>query len=62
MIDVWGPAPLHYGQSLNAWWRIIWFLFGLTPLALAVTGVSTWLAKRSVRKRRRRAVAATASA
>jgi uncharacterized iron-regulated membrane protein len=53
LLDSWGSAMFHYGQSVNAWWRAIWFAFGLTPLLLAATGVSTWLAKRSVRKRRK---------
>jgi uncharacterized iron-regulated membrane protein len=52
LLDDWGGPMFHYGQSLNGWWRAIWFGFGLTPLLLAVTGISTWLAKRSVRKRR----------
>ncbi len=55
LLDTWGPATFHYGESVNGWWRVIWLLFGLSPLALAVTGVSTWLFKRKVRKRRARA-------
>ncbi|MFI7588696.1 PepSY-associated TM helix domain-containing protein [Spongisporangium articulatum] len=62
VLDNWSGALFHYGQSVNGWWRIIWFLFGLTPILLAITGVSTWLAKRSVRKRRERARAERAAA
>ena len=50
--DTWRYGTLHYGFAVNGWWRLIWFLFGLTPLLLAVTGISTALAKRSVRKRK----------
>jgi uncharacterized iron-regulated membrane protein len=61
LLDSWGGALFHYGQSFNGWWRLFWFVFGLTPLALAVTGVSTWLVKRKVRRRRRAAQAASAA-
>jgi uncharacterized iron-regulated membrane protein len=60
IMDTWGAATLHYGQSVNGWWRLFWFVFGLAPLVLAVTGVSTWLAKRSVNKRKRAAARARA--
>ena len=56
LLDAWGASVFHYGFAVNGWWRLIWFAFGLTPLLLAFTGVSTWLAKRSVRKRRRQNV------
>jgi uncharacterized iron-regulated membrane protein len=55
----------HYGQFLGWLPRIVWLLFGLTPLALAITGMSTWLYKRGKKKekqRRRRAAAAAAAA
>ena len=52
--------PTHFGWNVNAWWRAIWFVLGLAPLALFVTGVSTWLFRRGV-KRRRRAAAQDAS-
>lgn len=52
--------PSHFGWLVNGWWRIIWALFGLAPLALAVTGVSTWLFRRGVQRRRRAARGATA--
>jgi uncharacterized iron-regulated membrane protein len=54
ILDVWGSSALHYGQTFNPWIRSIWFLLGLTPLLLAITALSTWLAKRKVRKRRNR--------
>jgi uncharacterized iron-regulated membrane protein len=47
--------PVHSGFFVNAWWRVIWCVLGLVPLLLMWTGISTWLFKRSVRKRRRRA-------
>ncbi|SOD70905.1 uncharacterized iron-regulated membrane protein [Jatrophihabitans sp. GAS493] len=62
LYDNWGAPMFHYGQSVNGWWRIPWFLFGLTPILLAVTGVSTWLAKRGVKKRRLQARKARESA
>jgi uncharacterized iron-regulated membrane protein len=58
ILDDLGPATFHYGESFNGWWRLIWLAFGLTPLVLAVTGLSTWLAKRTVKKRRKRAATA----
>ena len=50
--------PLHAGWALNSWVRIIWVVLGLVPLLLAVTGLSTWLFKRGLRKRRKRRLAA----
>lgn len=47
--------PAHFGWLVNSWWRLIWFLFGLTPLALAVTGLSTWLFKRATKHGKRAA-------
>ncbi|MGA8114823.1 MAG: PepSY-associated TM helix domain-containing protein [Actinocatenispora sp.] len=53
----------HFGWMVNGWWRIIWFAFGLAPLALGLTGLSTWLVRRRVKKRRRaRRAPATAAA
>jgi uncharacterized iron-regulated membrane protein len=52
--------PLHSGWALNPWVRIIWVVLGLVPLLLAVTGLSTWLFKRGLRKRRARRLAAAA--
>jgi uncharacterized iron-regulated membrane protein len=51
--DEWSTTVGHYGVAISPWWRWIWVLFGLAPLALAVTGVSTWLYKRGVAKRKR---------
>ncbi|MEV5648418.1 PepSY-associated TM helix domain-containing protein [Nocardia sp. NPDC052254] len=45
--------PAHFGWLVNGWWRLIWLIFGLTPLALAITGTSTWLFKRRVRASKR---------
>ncbi|MBF6166295.1 PepSY domain-containing protein [Streptomyces gardneri] len=47
--------PAHFGWMVNGWWRLVWLAFGLTPLALAVTGLSTWLLRRRTRHRRERA-------
>jgi uncharacterized iron-regulated membrane protein len=58
--DAWGASVFHYGFAVNGWWRLVWFVFGLTPLLLAFTGVSTWLAKRAVRKRKKKAVTSAA--
>ena len=35
--------PAHFGWLVNGWWRIIWFVLGIAPLALMVTALSTWL-------------------
>ncbi|MEU6563622.1 PepSY-associated TM helix domain-containing protein [Nocardia nova] len=45
--------PAHFGWLVNGWWRLIWLVFGLTPLALAITGTSTWLFKRRTRRSKR---------
>ena len=57
--DLWTKwnFPVHAGQPVNGWWRSIWFAFGLTPILLMVTGISTWLYKRKTRKSRRQAAA-----
>ncbi|MBB5915610.1 putative iron-regulated membrane protein [Nocardia transvalensis] len=44
--------PAHFGWLVDGRWRVIWLAFGLTPLALGITGVSTWLFRRRTRKRR----------
>ena len=44
--------PLHFGFPVNALWRIIWLIAGLTPVLLAWTGVSTWLVRRKSKKTR----------
>ncbi|GAA5156904.1 PepSY-associated TM helix domain-containing protein [Pseudonocardia eucalypti] len=51
---------LHFGTLVGPGPRVIWLLFGLTPIPLAVTGLTVWLTKRrSARNRRRRARAST---
>ncbi|MBF6468746.1 PepSY domain-containing protein [Nocardia beijingensis] len=47
--------PAHFGWLVNGWWRLIWLALGLTPLALAVTGLSTWSVRRRTRRRDNRA-------
>jgi hypothetical protein len=58
MIDEDWNFPVHAGWIVDPWWRIAWGVLGLVPLLLAITGVSTWLYKRGLRKRRLRAAAA----
>lgn len=54
---------LHFGTSVSALPRLIWLLFGLTPVLLGITGTTVWLTKsRSNRNRRRRRRATAASA
>lgn len=61
--DEWAQPTLHYGHSVNGYWRALWFVLGLTPLILMLTGLSTWLFRRQVRRRRAAArVAADATA
>jgi len=50
--------PTHSGFFVNGWIRILWLVLGLVPLVLMWTGVSTWLFKRTVHKRRLKAAAA----
>ena len=50
--------PLHSGVFMNGWWRIIWLVFSLMPLALAATGLSTWLVRHKNARRKREAAAA----
>ncbi len=55
--------PSHFGWYVNGWWRAIWAIFGLTPLLLGITGVSTWLVRiRKARAREARQRARTATA
>ncbi|WP_168582057.1 PepSY-associated TM helix domain-containing protein [Gephyromycinifex aptenodytis] len=44
--------PSHAGTFVNPWIRAVWFIGGFTPLALMVTGVSTWLYRRNSAKKR----------
>ena len=53
--------PLHSGWVVNGWWRLVWLAGALSPLVLAVTGVSTWLVRRRTARTRRRAAARRAS-
>jgi uncharacterized iron-regulated membrane protein len=46
----WGPG-VHMGYPVGWIPRLIWVGFGLTPLALGITGTAMWL----VRRRKRRA-------
>jgi uncharacterized iron-regulated membrane protein len=54
--------PSHFGWLVNGWWRIVWFVLGLAPLALGVTGVSTWLFRGGAKRRRRKATRARLAA
>lgn len=46
--------PVHSGYVVDGWWRLIWLAFGLVPILLGITGLSTWLVRRrSARSRRR---------
>ncbi len=47
--------PFHAGIPFNGWWRTIWLFVGLTPLLLAVTGITTWVTRRRMRGRKRAA-------
>lgn len=50
--DEWAQPALHYGTAVNGYWRALWFALGLAPLLLFITGTSTWLYRRRVRRRR----------
>lgn len=50
--DEWAQPALHYGHAVNPYWRTFWFGLGMTPLLLLLTGISTWLYRRGVRRRR----------
>lgn len=55
--------PVHSGFIVDGWWRSIWVVVGLAPLALMITGVSTWLVRhRSARRRRQAARGRTRTA
>ncbi|WP_328606739.1 PepSY domain-containing protein [Amycolatopsis sp. NBC_00345] len=53
--------PAHFGWLIGPWWRIVWFVLGLAPLALMLTGLSTWLFRTGSKRRRRKAKQATAA-
>lgn len=57
--DSWS-YPVHSGYVVNGWWRLLWLVLGLSPLLLAVTGISTWLVRRRTKKARKTAIAARA--
>ena len=44
---------LHFSTGIGWLWTLLVFLSGLTPLALAITGVTAWWMKRAARKRER---------
>lgn len=46
--------PAHAGYIVNGWWRLIWMLFALSPVLLAITGISTWLVRRTTKKNQKR--------
>ncbi len=50
--------PFHAGYFAGWGWRSAWLVFGLAPLLLAVTGVTTWWMRRRKRRRKRRPVMA----
>ncbi len=58
--DSWS-YPVHTGYIVNGWWRLIWLALALSPLLLAITGVSTWLTRRSTKRARRKARSAGTS-
>ena len=43
----------HAGTPFNPGWRAAWIVFGLAPLLLAITGITTWLIRRRARRRKR---------
>jgi uncharacterized iron-regulated membrane protein len=51
---------LHFGTIANSGWRLIFLLFGLSPLILGFTGIVMWLRRRKSRRRRRNARTVTA--
>jgi uncharacterized iron-regulated membrane protein len=60
IVDDWF-YPVHAATFVNGWWRLLWLVLGLAPVALAVTGVWTWLIRRGKRRRKRRRAGAAAS-
>nr|WP_286144045.1 PepSY-associated TM helix domain-containing protein [Mycobacterium sp. D16R24] len=51
--DEWASSAVHYGLAVNGYWRAIWFVLGMTPLLLAITGFSTWHWRHRARLRAR---------
>lgn len=46
--------PIHAGIAVPWWARIIWFIFGMIPLFLAVTGLRMYVIKRKGRMAQKR--------
>jgi uncharacterized iron-regulated membrane protein len=61
--QLWNDAsfPLHAGDFLGTPSRIVWFIVGLSPIVLAVTGTVMWVV-RFRRRRKRAAVISTRNA
>jgi uncharacterized iron-regulated membrane protein len=60
IVDDWF-YPLHAGTFVDGWWRTVWLVVGMTPLLLAITGVTTWLIRRRKRRRKRTRAAGAAA-
>lgn len=61
--QLWNDAsyPLHAGDFLGTPSRLVWFVVGLSPIVLAVTGVVMWVVRFNRRRRRAAAKAARAA-
>jgi uncharacterized iron-regulated membrane protein len=59
----WGDwtTGAHFGMFMGWIPRLLWLVLGLTPLLLAITGMSTWLYKRGKKRARKRRRAASAA-
>nr|WP_264031582.1 PepSY-associated TM helix domain-containing protein [Mycobacteroides immunogenum] len=51
--DEWAGSAAHFGLAVNGYWRALWFVLGMTPLLLALTGLSTWRWRRRAKRRTR---------
>ncbi|ORA64500.1 PepSY-associated TM helix domain-containing protein [Mycobacteroides franklinii] len=51
--DEWAGPAAHFGLAVNGYWRAMWFVLGMAPLLLALTGLSTWQWRRRARLRTR---------
>lgn len=40
--------PLHTGEAFGPWGRFLWFLAGLSPLVLYLTGMARWMVRRGL--------------
>ena len=62
--QLWNDAsyPLHAGDVLGTPSRLVWFVVGLSPIVLALTGVVMWVVRFNRRRRRAAAKAARAAA